>query len=396
MAYHGAEHSRFGHVLGAMHTVDRALQKIEKNARILGQPLDLTEEDFKTARFAALLHDIGHQPFSHALDKIIPEEHDDFSVAITESHFASILDSAHVDVNTVVSLIKGKAPLDKPYLSSLISSQLDVDKLDYLLRDSHYAGVKYGIFDLEKILDSLCVIDKTLMVIDEGYFSAVQLIVARYNMFEQLYLHKTKRAFEGMARKVATYLIDNKKFPYPSTKEFTDRKTVEHFCGLDDNWFLKIMHKSGSKEVERIARQIEYRTPYKLQIETDDVRKKMIERKEKYDEADVVMMEIEKDIEYNIRDLNINRAEVLFDKFSTIPYKLRPYTKSGDDAIEPEIVYMFNKKVGVKEAIETRSVVVRALAEANLSTHRIYVDRAKHERMQEFLKAKHPSYFHSR
>jgi HD superfamily phosphohydrolase len=86
-------------------------------------------------------------------------------------------------------------------LISLINNQLDADKFDYLLRDSHYAGVKYGVFDFDRLLDSLLVRDGELVILDGGYYAAEQLILARYHMFEQVYYHHTKRAFENMEDK---------------------------------------------------------------------------------------------------------------------------------------------------------------------------------------------------
>jgi HD superfamily phosphohydrolase len=383
-------------VLGAMHTVDRALQKIKKNAEILERSVDISDDDIQTARFAALLHDVGHQPFSHALDKIIKEDHQVYSVAITENRFAGILESAGVEVKKVTKMIEGEPPLDKPFLSSLINSQLDVDKLDYLMRDSHYAGVKYGIFDLERILDSLCVIDKELMITDGGYHSAVQLIVARYYMFEQLYLHKTKRAFEWMAKILAKYLIDNGRFPYPQISELKEKEALENFSNFDDAWFLSVIANTGSEEMDKIAQQLLKRTPYKVAIETDDIRKKMMEKKEVFANANVKLMGIAKDIEYNLAQMGLTKNEVIFDEVSSIPYKLRPYTLASSETLGPEIVYIYNERVGAKEPIETRSVLVRTLAEANLSNQRFYVSRSKYPVIQRFLEKNHPDYFRQR
>ena len=237
MVYHGAEHSRFGHALGSMHTVDKALQKVAKNSEIYGISIDLSEEDFRLARFAALLHDVGHLPFSHALDKIIPNDHEKYSAAIVEKVFAHIIEKTNVKVKDVIKLILGQGPLDKPFLISLINSQLDADKFDYLLRDSHYAGVKYGIFDFDRLLDSLLVLDGELVILDGGYYAAEQLILARYHMFEQVYYHHTKRAFENMARIVAKHLLDNNKLNYPALEELDDNKQLEALTNYNDSFF---------------------------------------------------------------------------------------------------------------------------------------------------------------
>jgi uncharacterized protein len=149
MAYHGAEHSRFGHVLGAMHVVGKALERIRQNSKLYGNNTDINDNDIKIARLAALLHDVGHYPFSHALDGVIPDRHENYSISLIKNRFAEYIESGDIKTKYVIQLIEGKPPLKKPFLNSLISSQLDVDKFDYLLRDSYFAGVKYGIFDLE-------------------------------------------------------------------------------------------------------------------------------------------------------------------------------------------------------------------------------------------------------
>jgi len=137
LVYHGAEHSRFGHVIGVMHLVERALTKIQDNADKLETNVDITLEDIKLARLAALLHDVGHHPFSHALDESepIPEKHEKYSVKLVENHFEKYLTEKQVE--DVVKLIQGTYHLEKPFLTDLINSQIDMDRCDYLLRDSY-------------------------------------------------------------------------------------------------------------------------------------------------------------------------------------------------------------------------------------------------------------------
>lgn len=378
-----------------MHTVDRALQKIQKNCNILGIKIDLVEQDFRLARFAALLHDVGHQPFSHALDGIIPEEHEDYSIAITEKRFSSIIEKAGLQVKDVTNMIKGKPPISKPFLASLINSQLDVDKFDYLSRDSHYAGVKYGIFDLERILDSLCVVDGGLVVLDGGYFAAEQLIVARYYMFEQLYFHHTKRAFEGMARKVAKQLIQNNKLCYPTIKELDDPASMNSFAAYDDAWFLDKMIKAAKNQMKQVAELIIRRIPFKTVVDSEDIRRKMLEINSKdQPESKGFIEAIEKDISYNLKKLKLEESDIIFDAFKSVPYKLRPYVRVADAGNEGgDIVFIYNERVGSKEPIEKRSIVVQTLATANLSAKRIYVNRSKQESITGFLKEKYAPYF---
>jgi HD superfamily phosphohydrolase len=394
MVYHGAEHSRFGHALGAMHTVDKALQKIKKNSEVYDIPIDLEEEDFKLARFAALLHDVGHLPFSHALDEIIPIHHEEYSAAIVEKVFADIIDKSGINVKDVKDLILGHGPLDKPFLISLINSQLDVDKFDYLLRDSHYAGVKYGIFDLDRILDSLLVIEEELVILDGGYYAAEQLILARYHMFEQLYYHHTKRAFENMVRIVAKHLLDNDKMNYPSIEQLDDNPQLRLFTNYNDSFFLShVQNYSGDESIRRIVRLITDRMPFKLVVDSRDIWRKMPGGEEEHPSVGKGFFRaLRNDIKNNLNNMRINHAEIIFDEFRNVPYKLRPYTRLGESSDGPDAIFIYNHKIDSKKPIETLSVTVKELATSPLSTERIYVDRNKHTSLHNFLKSKYPEY----
>jgi HD superfamily phosphohydrolase len=393
MVYHGAEHSRFGHALGAMHTVDKTLQKIKKNSEIYGIPIDIEEKDFKLARFAALLHDVGHLPFSHALDEIIPNHHEEYSAAIVEKAFADIIDNSGINVKDVKDLILGQGPLDKPFLISLINSQLDVDKFDYLLRDSHYAGVKYGVFDLDRLLDSLLVIEGELVILDGGYYATEQLILARYHMFEQLYYHHTKRAFENMVRIVAKHLMDNDKLNYPTVQELDDNQQLKLLTNYDDSFFLKhVQNYSGDEYIQYIVRLITDRKPFKLVVDSRDIWRKMPGEEEHPSVGKGFFRALRNDIKNNLDKMLINQAEIIFDEFRNVPYKLRPYTRLGESSGGPDAVSIYNHKIDSKKPIETLSVTVKELATYPLSTERIYVDRNKHTSLLNFLKNKYPEY----
>ena len=395
MAYHGAEHSRFGHVLGTMHVVDRAVQKIQKNSRMLGTNTDLTEDDIKLARFAALLHDVGHQPFSHALDKVVPINHEKYSATIVENRYGSILEKSHVDPKDVTRLILGQ-PQKKPFLRSLISGQLDVDKLDYLLRDSHYAGVKYGVFDLERILDSLFVVDNDLVIFEDGYLSAEQLIVARYYMFEQVYNHHTKRAFEGMARKIAKFMFENNELYYPKIEDLNESSKLIKFGDCDDAWFLRSIHGCSDKSLVHVAKSIENRIPFKVIVDSEDIRRKMLRSGDDPAGCTGFVTALEIDLASQHSSLGISESEIMSDGYNTIPYKLRPYIRSPkekDEEDEPDIVYIYDNKTGYKEPIEKRSILIEKLASTTMSTRRIYVDRNQYETISSFLKNKYKKYF---
>ncbi|HHW28220.1 MAG TPA: HD domain-containing protein [Syntrophomonadaceae bacterium] len=163
-------------------------------------------------RLAALLHDVGHAPFSHGSEELFPNDlkHEDYSIAIIRSCFSSIIEKYFPDikVDELTTLLReGYLSAELVFLGKIIDGELDADKLDYLLRDSYYCGVRYGKYDLERILDTITVVptDGTLsgpagfwlLGIDSDGIQAVEeLIFARYWMFIQVYFHKTRRIYD--------------------------------------------------------------------------------------------------------------------------------------------------------------------------------------------------------
>lgn len=198
MVYHGAEHSRFIHTLGVTHLAKRLYVAASRNS---GIPID--EREFSAVTAAAILHDTGHPPFSHAVEKELGVKHERITVHLlrenTEVRHALL---KHFDtdfIDTVAGHIDGS--IDIPTVD-LISSQLDADRLDYVLRDGYYAGVPNSQYDLERIVqmvqrndDGVC-FDQRAQYAIEGYFTA------RYHLYLQLYYHKTVRAAEVMLRGV--------------------------------------------------------------------------------------------------------------------------------------------------------------------------------------------------
>lgn len=192
-AYQGAEHSRFSHSLGVLHLVARILDKFAGKYSI-------SEFDSLTIRAAALLHDIGHGAFSHVMEKVLNFHHEDLTVEAVlsrETEIGQVLNSYSSELTErVAAVIRGE--FEPIALAQLVSSQLDVDRMDYLLRDSLMTGVKYGIFDLEWIIKTL-EIDQTndrIYVSAHGLFAVEDYLQARYYMFRQVYFHRTLRAAE--------------------------------------------------------------------------------------------------------------------------------------------------------------------------------------------------------
>src|SRR5256712_5327959 len=195
--YQGAEHSRFTHSLGALHLITRILDQLSDRYQIAA-------EDRATARAAALLHDVGHGPFSHAMEEVLGVHHEKMTMlAVTseETALCHALRSYSAELpQRVASIIDGNF---KPAaLAHLVSSQLDVDRMDYLLRDSLMTGAKYGLYDLEWIINALQIDESgdRIYVAARGAFAVEEYLQARYYMFRQVYFHRTLRSAEAVVR----------------------------------------------------------------------------------------------------------------------------------------------------------------------------------------------------
>jgi len=195
--YQGAEHSRFTHSLGALHLMTRVLDR-------LSEKYPLAPEDRAAACAAALLHDIGHGPFSHVMEKVLDFHHEAWTVAAVlspETEAGQVLASySRALPRRVADVIEGT--FRPAYLAQLVSSQLDVDRMDYLLRDSLMTGAKYGNYDLEWIVNAIEVDEREerLYVAARGLYAVEEYLQARYYMFRQVYFHRTLRSAEAVLR----------------------------------------------------------------------------------------------------------------------------------------------------------------------------------------------------
>src|SRR4026209_1646233 len=197
--YQGAEHSRFTHSLGALHLMTRVLDR-------LGESHAIDKGDRIAARAAALLHDVGHGSFSHVMEKVLNFHHERWTVQVIldeGSEIGQLLQSYSPDLpEKVASIIEGK--FQPSALGQLVSSQLDVDRMDYLLRDSLMTGAKYGIYDLEWIINALAIDEAAdrIYVEARGVYAVEEYLQARYYMFRQVYFHRTLRSAEAVLRSI--------------------------------------------------------------------------------------------------------------------------------------------------------------------------------------------------
>jgi uncharacterized protein len=197
--YQGAEHSRFTHSLGAFHLMTRVLDR-------LGERYAIKPADRIAARAAALLHDVGHGSFSHVMEKVLNFHHERWTVEVIlneSSEIGELLRSHSHDLPAkVASIIEGT--FQPSALAQLVSSQLDVDRMDYLLRDSLMTGAKYGIYDLEWIINALAIDEAAdrIYVEARGVYAVEEYLQARYYMFRQVYFHRTLRSAEAVLRSI--------------------------------------------------------------------------------------------------------------------------------------------------------------------------------------------------
>jgi len=198
LVYPGAEHSRFAHSLGVLWLAWQVSERV-------AQKVNVSDEDHILAVAAALLHDVGHGPFSHALEAVTGIDHEDWTRAFSldpESEVNRALVAVDGTLPERVAAVLDKRGAAAPWVSDLVSSQLDADRLDYILRDGHATGVRIGNYDLARILALLDVADGHL-VVHAGAQEAVEgYLLARFHMYKQVYLHKTSRSAERMLEAV--------------------------------------------------------------------------------------------------------------------------------------------------------------------------------------------------
>ena len=241
LVYPGAMHSRFGHSLGAMHLMHEAIASLRL------KDVEITPEEETSAMIAILLHDIGHGPFSHVLEHTIVDgvTHEDISLLMMQR----INEDLHGQLDMAIAIFKNE--YKKHFLHQLISSQLDVDRMDYLCRDSFFTGVQEGRVASERLLKMLDVRDDKLVVQIKGIYSVEKFLVARRLMYWQVYLHKTSVAAEQHLIKIlsrAKELAHSGKelFCSPALKYFlyqhvtfdafgTHSEALEQYALLDDN-----------------------------------------------------------------------------------------------------------------------------------------------------------------
>ena len=228
LVYPGAVHTRLHHSLGAYHLMRNALHELKNKG------VEITPAEEQAAKIAILLHDIGHGPFSHALENVLLEgmHHETISLLLMKElnkQFGGQLQMA-------LDIFTNEYP--KKFLHQLISGQLDVDRMDYLTRDSFFSGVSEGVIGYDRILKMLTVHHGELMVEEKGIYSIEKFLVSRRLMYWQVYLHKTVICAEQMLVRIikrAKYIKAPTQLPLNQfINDPAGSVTLEQFCTLDD------------------------------------------------------------------------------------------------------------------------------------------------------------------
>lgn len=289
LVYPGAVHTRFHHSLGAAHLMNIALNELGSKG------IEISKEECIAARLAILMHDVGHGPFSHGLEHTIVQgiSHEGISKMIMQrlnESFDGLLTEA-------ISIFENTH--SKSFLHQLVSSQLDMDRMDYLNRDSFYTGVSEGVIGYDRILQMLTVKDGNLVVEEKGIHSVEKFIIARRLMYWQVYLHKTVLGAEHLIVNILTRAkqlaqAGQQLFATPALHFFlyeqitgadfaADRTILDKFCLLDDadiTASIKVWVDHSDPVLSRLCTMLQDRRLYKVRLSTQPMHGEFRQMKE--------------------------------------------------------------------------------------------------------------------
>ena len=259
LIYPGANHSRFEHSIGTMHLASK-----------LADQLELSKDDKDLVRIAGLLHDAGHGPFSHVSEAVLGVNHEEITAFVIEK--TSIHDklSEKFDTKEIIDIINGEGKL-----GPIISGDLDMDRMDYLIRDSHYTGVAYGVIDTERIISNLK-LERELILDIKGVQAAESALTARYLMYPSVYQHHTTRIINAMFRRCLRDLINQDSLDPKDMYKYDDADMISicrHSEGLSREMMEKIDNRNLLKRAKVLPANL-FEEPEKIfKIEKDDLLK---------------------------------------------------------------------------------------------------------------------------
>ena len=374
--YHGAEHTRFGHSLGVMHLVTKAFNSA------ISSSLEKFPEPKKTwciqvLRLIALTHDLGHAPFSHASESVFPVgiEHEDFTEKIVkETEIADIIKKIgeefsskygpeyNITPELICDIYMGRNAgpnSEYTFLKSFMDSELDCDKMDYLLRDSYYCGVKYGAYDIERLIASFTIyyVDSTprLAIKSGGVQSFEEFVLARYFMFIQVYFHRTRRFFDIMLGNALKEILPGGTYP----------ADVEGYLEWDDCKVIQLLKASPSIYCQNIINRTVYPCVFETKAHPQDADKREFKRNCR-------------DLEQAIEQENIIRDCSAGKMPHKIPIKIEPDHEKA--------IVIYNSKTNRKTTISEESEIIKSLTE-KIDIMRVYCHPSKREQAYEIIRA---------
>ncbi len=244
LTYPGAQHSRFEHSLGTMHLAGRA-------GHVLSDKGYINEDQIQTLRIAALLHDIGHGPFSHLFEEVMAEHsnatHEDIGRKIIQhTEIKDILGKHGFNAKSISMLSFGESKIS--FLNEIIAGGLSADVMDYLLRDSYFTGAEYGKIDAERLISSFEVHNKRLALDKAALYSFESLMISRYEMFKAVYFHKTVRSAEVML--LRSMLLADKEL------KLTDSSLANYLELTDDATMVRLASLSPRNDDLKLAAKL--------------------------------------------------------------------------------------------------------------------------------------------
>ncbi len=301
LVYPGANHTRFEHSIGTLFLANK-----------VGTTLELDKEVIELLRVCGLLHDIGHSPFSHVSERALKHKHETVTKKIISDSSITDIVEEQFDVKLITSIIDGKTKYGK-----IISGDLDVDRMDYLARDSYYTGVAYGIIDTERLIYSLKYDEDNLVLSPKGVQAAESTLLARYFMYPTVYQHHTTRIVNSMFRVSLSRLLEDKII------------SEDELRYLDDGDLINITRNTPGLP-EQTMKNLDTRHLYK---KTDTINLAQFEEPSKIVGMDKkYLIKAEEEI---AEKLNLNPEEVIIDMPEELSFKKMNVLVESYDGLKP-------------------------------------------------------------
>jgi len=349
LVYPGAVHTRFEHVVGAMHLAGQI-------AESLIQTSGIGPDQVQEVRIAALLHDVGHGPFSHMYEEVLAEKtevtHEDISQRIVlETPIRDVLERNGFSAKKMSGFAVGKLSRRPPFMNEIIAGGLSADIMDYLLRDSYFTGVEYGKVDVRRVIDSLQVAEGRLAVEDAALYAFEALLLARYEMFKAVYFHRTVRAAELM-------LVQSMKLA-DDALGLTDLSDLDDYLELTDEIVLQRLatlspSTTELKEARRLALDFRNRNLVKCVFE------RMVQRKDQMVSSLFAKGRVREQVTADVAEAaGVERMHVFLDVPTTPSV---PYTSSREAFTSVRLVQTRGRRRVVKSVPLSELPLVGSIA----------------------------------